>query len=456
LNVAILTVSFVLQLKPIVRVAVEPQRAGDLAKVQQALRVMYRSDPGLEVLVQETGEMVMVGLGELHIERCLRELAERSGVLITHSPPLVSFREGISCEGEPNKDAVVTVELPNKQCSLVVRAMPLPTAVVLFLESKADVIRTLRTPGNEDAMADFREELEQCLKAEGSPWDQICANIWSFGPRKCGANILFTRVEGLQHCNFWSQEQSAAGDDASIFTIAENAVEAGFQLATAAGPMCEEQMWGTAFCLEALEDSRQAASEVAADVEAVSLDDIAVGAGEESSAGGIAESFGGLSGQMISAARSACRNSFSKSKVRLVQAIYQCEMQCDQTSVGKLYGVLSKRRGRVVDEDLLEGTTIFIVKSHLPVAESFGFANEVFSKSSGAASSPQLAFSHWELIEDDPFFQPKTQEEREDHGEVIYETNYVREYINAIRKRKGLSTDEKVVAHAEKQSSRKR
>lgn len=48
-----------------------------------------------------------------------------------------------------------------------------------------------------------------------------------------------------------------------------------------------------------------------------------------------------------------------------------------QVQLGKLYGVLSKRRGRVVEEDIIEGTDLFLIRALLPVAESFGFATEV-------------------------------------------------------------------------------
>lgn len=44
-----------------------------------------------------------------------------------------------------------------------------------------------------------------------------------------------------------------------------------------------------------------------------------------------------------------------------------------------------------------EGTDIFIIKAVVPVAESFGFADEIRKRTSGLAS-PQLVFSHWEVI----------------------------------------------------------
>lgn len=64
---------------------------------------------------------------------------------------------------------------------------------------------------------------------------------------------------------------------------------------------------------------------------------------------------------------------------------------------GRVYGVLGKREGRVLQEEMKEGTDMFIIKAVLPVAESFGFADEIRKRTSGLAS-PQLVFSHWEVI----------------------------------------------------------
>lgn len=63
---------------------------------------------------------------------------------------------------------------------------------------------------------------------------------------------------------------------------------------------------------------------------------------------------------------------------------------------GRVYGVLGKREGRVLHEEMKEGTDMFIIKAILPVAESFGFADEIRKRTSGLAS-PQLVFSHWEV-----------------------------------------------------------
>ncbi len=65
---------------------------------------------------------------------------------------------------------------------------------------------------------------------------------------------------------------------------------------------------------------------------------------------------------------------------------------------GRMYAVLSKREGQVLQEEMKEGTDMFIIKAVLPVAESFGFADEIRKRTSGLAS-PQLVFSHWEVNE---------------------------------------------------------
>lgn len=43
--------------------------------------------------------------------------------------------------------------------------------------------------------------------------------------------------------------------------------------------------------------------------------------------------------------------------------------------LGKVYGVVAKRRGRIVAEEMKEGTEFFTVRAKLPVVESFGFAD---------------------------------------------------------------------------------
>lgn len=132
--------------------------------------------------------------------------------------------------------------------------------------------------------------------------------------------------------------------------------------------------------------------------------------------------------------------------------------------LGSLYAVLSKRRGKVLEDSVVDGTDLLLITASLPQAESFGLAPELLRKSSGEVSVPELVFSHWERLEEDPFWIPTSLEEREDFGEILQNgdastgmDNTALNYIRNVRQRKGLLTDSvKTVVAAEKQRTLKR
>ncbi|KAK1890736.1 Elongation factor-like GTPase 1, partial [Dissostichus eleginoides] len=62
---------------PIVRVAIEPKHPSDMPKLVRGMRLLNQADPCAEVLIQETGEHVLVTAGEVHLQRCLDDLRER-------------------------------------------------------------------------------------------------------------------------------------------------------------------------------------------------------------------------------------------------------------------------------------------------------------------------------------------------------------------------------------------
>jgi len=123
--------------------------------------------------------------------------------------------------------------------------------------------------------------------------------------------------------------------------------------------------------------------------------------------------------------------------------------------LGKVYAVVSKRRGQIVAEEMREGTSFFTITALLPVVESFGFADDIRTRTSGAASPP-LVFSGFQLLDQDPFWVPTTEEELEDLGEKADRENVARRYMDSVRTRKGMAVERKVVAGADKQRTRKR
>lgn len=124
--------------------------------------------------------------------------------------------------------------------------------------------------------------------------------------------------------------------------------------------------------------------------------------------------------------------------------------------LGKVYGVITRRRGRIISESLNEGTPFFTILSVLPVAESFGFSDEIRKRTSGAAS-PQLVFQGFEMLDEDPFWVPFTEDQLEDLGELADKENIAKRYMDMVRARKGLEVKgRKLIKDAEKQKTLKR
>ncbi len=84
--------------------------------------------------------------------------------------------------------------------------------------------------------------------------------------------------------------------------------------------------------------------------------------------------------------------------------------------------------------------------------ESFGLSEGILTQSSGSAST-QLVFHGWKIFDQDPFFVASTEEELEDIGENLggVAPNLALQYMNSVRKRKGLRVEEKIVLKADKQ-----
>jgi ribosome assembly protein 1 len=80
------------------------------------------------------------------------------------------------------------------------------------------------------------------------------------------------------------------------------------------------------------------------------------------------------SGSLIPAIKDACRSGMLDWSPRLMLAQYTCDIQASTDVLGKVYATVARRRGRIVAEEMKEGTSFFTIRALLPVVESFGFA----------------------------------------------------------------------------------
>ncbi|KAK7604030.1 hypothetical protein V9T40_004303 [Parthenolecanium corni] len=441
---------------PILRVAIEPENPAHMAQLTNGLKLLNQADASVRVLVQESGEQVLVTTGEVHLQRCIEDLRERyAKVPILVSEPIVPFRETVV--PPPKTDMVneaiqhrvveteATVTTANGLCEIRISTIPLPEAVVQLLDKHTDLVKFLMASsgteitdgacegskfGNLNAesvknVAQFRQKLADALKNDTQTANIEVDAIWSFGPKANPLNLLINAVDD-EHArlSFWHHTK----DSCSTYSKYESNFVSGFQLAASSGPLCEEPMMGVGFVVSHWHIE------------------------ETSQPSGTATTYGPLSGQLMFAVKEGCRKAFQLQPQRLMAAMYSCNILVNTEVLGRMYGLLNKRHGRIVHGDLAaagSGAT-FSVTAFLPVAESFAFASEVRKQSHGLAN-PQLVFSHWELVDMDPFWTPNTEEEYLLYGEKADSENYARKYMNNVRKRKGLPTDEKVVEHGEKQ-----
>ncbi|XP_057437741.1 uncharacterized protein LOC130729904 [Lotus japonicus] len=497
--------SMAFQVAPTLRVAIEPSDPAEMGLLLKGLRLLNRADPFVEVTVSGRGEHVLAAAGEVHLERCIKDLKERfAKISLEVSPPLVSYKETI--EGEvsnvmENLKALsrssdyVEKTTPNGRCIIRVQVMKLLPSLTKVLDESSDLLGDVIGIKSGQTVKNMETRRPSILEDDNSAevlkkriidavesdilsrnendkdhadkcklkWLKLLSRIWALGPRQIGANILFTpdiKAEStdnsvlLRGCSHVSERLGFVADSSNSNSVSETSLDdneawymdaerlessviTGFQLATSAGPLCDEPMWGLAFVVEARISPF-------------------TGQYDESETHQQSEQYGIFAGQVITTVKDACRAAVLQNKPRLVEAMYFCELNTSTEYLGPMYAVLSRRRARVLKEEMQEGSSIFTVHAYVPVSESFGFADELRRWTSGAASA-LLVLSHWEALPEDPFFVPKTEEEIEEFGDgSSVPPNTARKLMNAVRRCKGLPVEEKVVQHGTKQRTRAR
>lgn len=306
---------------PVVRVAVEVKNASDLPKLVEGLKRLSKSDPCVQAWIEETGEHIVAGAGELHLEICLKDLQEdHAGVPLKISDPVVGYRETVKTESS----IVALSKSQNKHNRLYAKAMPLDEELTKAIEG-----------GVINARDDFKARAR--ILADEYGWDVTDARkIWCFGPETTGPNLLVDVTKGVQYLN----------------EIKDSCIAA-FQWATKEGVCAEESVRGVRF-----------------NILDVTLHADAIHRG---------------GGQIIPTCRRVCYAACLLATPGLQEPVYLVEIQCPENAIGGIYSVLNRRRGQVFSEEQRPGTPMFTVKAYLPVMESFGFNGDLRSQTAGQA-----------------------------------------------------------------------
>ena len=306
---------------PVVQRSVEVKNANDLPKLVEGLKRLSKSDPCVLTSINESGEHIVAGAGELHLEICLKDLEEdHAGVPLKISDPVVSIRETV---GEKSSMTALS-KSPNKHNRLYVIAEPLGEDVAKEIEA-----------GKINPRDDIKSRAR--ILADDFGWDVTDARkIWAFGPDTTGANLLVDQTKAVQYLN-----------------EIKDSVVSGFQWATREGPVCEEPMRSVRF-----------------NVMDVTLHADAIHRG---------------GGQIIPTARRVLYAATLLADPGILEPVFLVEIQVPEQAMGGIYGVLTRRRGHVFYEEQRIGTPLFTVKAYLPVMESFGFNADLRAATSGQA-----------------------------------------------------------------------
>jgi len=306
---------------PVVRVAVDCKNPADLPKLVEGLKRLAKSDPMVQCIIEESGEHIIAGAGELHLEICLKDLEEdHAGIPLHKSDPVVSYRETVTQES----DRMCLSKSPNKHNRLFMKCAPMPDGLPEDIDS-----------GEIAPRQEFKERAK--ILSEKYEYDPTEARkIWCFGPDGTGPNVVMDVSKGVQYLN-----------------EIKDSVIAGFQWATKEGVLGEENMRGVRF----------------------NMHDVTLHADAIHRGGG----------QIIPTARRVLYACVLTAEPRFLEPVYLVEIQCPEAAVGGIYGVLNRKRGHVFEEAQVPGTPMFQVKAFLPVNESFGFTAALRSATGGQA-----------------------------------------------------------------------
>ncbi|KAK3072336.1 U5 small nuclear ribonucleoprotein component, partial [Coniosporium uncinatum] len=299
------------------KVAVEPINPSELPKMLDGLRKINKSYPLIVTKVEESGEHVVLGTGELYMDCVLHDLRRLyASMEIKVSDPVTRF-----CETVVETSAIKCYALtPNKKNKITMVAEQLDPGIGEDIESgKVSIRDPVRKVGK------FFEEKYG--------YDLISSrNIWAFGPEDVSPNIL-------------QNDTLPSEVDQKMLKSVRETIRQGFSWATREGPLCEEPIRNTKF----------------------RVTDIAL-APEAIFRGG---------GQIIPTARRACYSSFLMATPRLMEPVYSCSMLGPADAVASIYTVLARRRGHVLEDGPIAGTPLYAVKGLIPVIDSFGFETDL-------------------------------------------------------------------------------
>lgn len=323
------------------KVAIEPINPSELPKMLAGLRKINKTYPLALTKVEESGEHIILGTGEIYMDCILHDLRKMyTEIEIKVADPVVKLCETVL----ETSSLKCFAETPNKQNKITMTAEPLEQGIAQDIEREV-----VSLDWDAKQVSDFFQSKYD--------WDLLAArSIWAFGPDKAGPNILVDDTLPNEV------------DKKLLYSIKDYIVQ-GFQWGTREGPLCDEPIRNVKFKL------------MGADISS--------------------EPIHRSRGQILPTARRVAYSAFLLASPRLMEPIYFVEIQAPADCVSAVYKVLAKRRGHVTASVPKPGTPLYSVNAFIPLIDSFGFETDLRTHTQGQ-SFCLSSFDHWEIVPGDP------------------------------------------------------
>lgn len=372
--------------KSVFKVAIEPANPSELPRFLDGLRKINKVYLASKMKVEDSGEHVLLGPGELYLDCVLHDLRLffTDDLEIKVSDPTARFSE--TCSETSVVKIPSSVGSTGNKISVIAepnRDWKLARAIEM---GKIDLSQPVRTTA-------------KILRKEFG-WDALAArSVWSFGPND------------LASASFLLDDTLEEDTDKELLYSVRDSICAGFKWSVNEGPLCDEPIRNTKFKI---------------------LDVALSGSIQTSSA------------QIVPLMRKACYTGLLTAKPRLMEPVYTIYVTTSEQAIEAVSHLVSKRRGKILHQNPTPGTTLYQLEGYVPVIESTGLETDIRLRTQGQAMC-FLEFRRWDIVPGDPLdadaYIPKLKPAPRE--------SLARDFVMKTRRRKGLGGEPSLQKYVE-------
>lgn len=263
-------------LPPVVRYAIEPVDPKHLSILRHGLKLLSQTDSGVQVMIQETGELILLTAGDVHLEKCIEDLKMKfAKVKFNVSPPMVALRETVLNKFlESRKDK----RLRTEQIVMSVKVVSLPSPLAEIIRKNHELLTTIeeyeqygfidlikrycllntvtrapppkpkvfKSQRTNKAIEQLKSQLKTACEEVGTGWANLHNKIWSVGKMPDCPNLLINNTKNYTQNMFLELNMTHRN------CLLDQQFRNAFQTFLKGGPICSEPITNCAVIVDNL------------------------------------------------------------------------------------------------------------------------------------------------------------------------------------------------------------